>query len=446
MKKFYVLLISAVLFSVSSYAQTVAPFTNLAEYQEENLNLDISNLPELTKNSSNKAFYTEWMSPVSNWEDQGAFFQGPSFMRLHPDSGVVIVPSDGTEPFGNGFHLIGTVFQPTEPFYELQTGWLMNNYDSYKVDSIRMPYAYIRYTDSMDVAGSMVNIVDTAVVHFYTADQLDDWYMSATDDRFAIPKGENFSVDLLGPTDVLFTDTILLTKAAATDTVNGETIALGTLQFAVPAGINEISDNSQTATYDNTIGVSLVYKPMQPYEFGDTLASFDDNAQPQILLNNFGSVTYGNDGTGMPQESHFNNTFTSNRQVRYGQEFGPLKGYLATMAFFGWTRDFFFDADFLVTVEDPSGVASVKDNLGVTAYPNPAKMGQEIMVKIEENVAIENVTITMTDLLGNVISDNFAAVGPKEFSLATDRLAGGVYLINVKADNASSTIRVILAD
>ncbi len=445
MKKFYVLLISAVLLSVPSYAQTVSQFTNL-EYQEENLTVDVSNLPQITKSAGKAPIETSWLSPVSNWEDQGAFFQGASFMRLHPDSGVVIVPSDGGEPFGNAFHLVGTVFQPTEPFYELQSGWLMNRYDSYQVDSVRFPYAYIRYTDSMDVAGTMTNIVDTAIIHFYKADQLDDWYMSATDDRFAIPKGDNFSVELLGPTDVLFTDTVLLTKGAATDTVNGETIALGTIQFAIPDGIKDISDNSQTATYDNVVGVSLVYKPMQPYKFGDTLASFDDNAQPKILLNNFGSVTYGNDGTGMPQESSFNNTFVSNRQVRYGQDFGSIRGYLATMAFFGWTRDFFFDADFLVTVDNPSGVSAVKDNLGLSAYPNPAKMGQEIMVKIEENVAIENVSITMSDLLGNVISDEFTAVGPKEFSIATDRLAGGVYLINVKADNASSTIRVVLSN
>ena len=115
------------------------------------------------------------------------------------------------------------------------------------------------------------------------------------------------------------------------------------------------------------------------------------------------------------------------------------------MAFFGWTRDFFFDADFLVTVESPASVASLKDNLGLVAYPNPAKMGQEILVAVDENVALNNVEIIMTDLLGNVISSDYTVVGGNEFAIPTSGLAGGVYLISVTAENASSTIRVVVA-
>ena len=320
----------------------------------------------------------------------------------------------------------------------------MNHEDEYVLDSIRFPYSYIRFADSMIRDDSAAYIVDTAIVHFYTYEQLDDWFMSATDDRFVIPKVESFSAEILGPTDVFFIDTILLTRENATDSVYSDSISLGIMHITIPKEIKMISDNPEK-NYENCVGISVVFKPMQEYEDGDTLYSAISNLQPTALLNNFSLAAYINSSCSITQERYFNNSFITDKQVRYGQEFGPIYGYLVPMEFFGWENDMFIDFDFFVEAE-PGSVFSSSRNLGIKVYPNPSTMSQEIFVKIEENVAIENVTITMSDLLGNVVSDNFTAIGPKEFSLATNKLAGGVYLITVNADNASSTIRVVLAD
>jgi hypothetical protein len=442
MKKTYLFILLASMLSTAAIAQNITPkLDGLEGYHDET----IVQVPQKSDyQNKQKAIETSWLSPVSNWQNQGAFFQNPTYMRLFPDSGVFIIPDDGSAPISQPWHLVGTVFQPDEPFYELQTdGWLMNRFDRYDVDSVRFPYAYQRLTNQTMVNGVMTEIVDTAIVHYYQASNLDDWYMQNSENRFLLPNGNAFSVTELGPTDVTFTDTILLTADAATDTVFGEQISLGTIQLAIPDEVKSAGPNPR-AGFQNAVGVSLVYKPMQSYAFGDTLVSFNDNAQPVEQLNNFGTVYYVNQGGAMVQEQYFNNTFVSNRQVRYGQDFGSLKGYLATMAFMGWNNDLFFDADFLVSVDNPSSVPSVADDLGLKAYPNPAKMGEEIILKLDKNASINNVTITMVDLLGNVVAEEFVSLGNNEYSLTTDNLAGGVYLINVNADNSASTVRVII--
>lgn len=442
MKKSYVLILLATMLSTAVVAQNTTPkLEGLSGYHDKTM----VNVPVKSDyQNKQKAIETGWLSPVSNWESQGAFFQNPTYMRLFPDSSVFLVPEDGSAPFSHPWHLVGTVFQPDEPFYELQTeGWLMNRFDRYDVDSVRFPYAYQRITDETMVNGVMTEIVDTAIVHYYQAANLDDWYMQSSANRFAIPKGDAFSVNQLGPTDITFTDTVLLTADAATDTIFGETINLGIIQLSVPDNVKSAGPNPQ-AGYDNAVGVSVIYKPMQSYKFGDTLVSFNDNAQPVEQLNNFGTVYYANSGGAMVQEQFFNNSFVSNRQVRYGQDFGSIKGYLPTMAFMGWNSDLFFDADFLVSVDNPSSVPSINDDLGLKAYPNPAKMGEEIILKLDKNASVSDVTITMTDLLGNVIAEEFVSLGNNEYSLTTNNLAGGVYLINVNADNSASTVRVVI--
>ena len=444
MKRLIQLSLSLTVFFVVTNAQTVNPLSPSHSIDQE---------PIPITNSVNKTYrcYTEWLNPVQNWKDQGALFKAITLTQLYPDSFVVIINTDSSLSYHNT-HLLGTVFQPTEPFYELQSGWLMNDYDLYAVDSIRFPYAYLRYTDSMNIEGKMANIVDTAIIHFYKYEQLDDWYMSATDDRFAIPIGENFSVELLGPTDVLFTDTILLTKELATDTTDVKTLTLDTFQFAIPDGIKDIGDNS-SGIYENVVGVSVVYKPMQHYTKGDTLFSNINNIQPTKKLNNFGIASYNNDSTGLPQKRFFNNSFVSDKRVRYGQDSLGLRGYLPSMEFIGFEPDIFFNFDFLITAIDMNvdtigniGMDEASSTLRVKVYPNPSSTLRGINIKIEENVTLENISITLSDLLGNVISDEFTTVGPKEFSIATDKLAGGVYLVTVKTEEKSSTARIILSN
>ncbi len=445
MRKFYVLLAATLFFGLQVTAQNHAnPAKNLKGNVEDYIK--VGDYVKPAANVKNKALESSWLSPVSNWESQGAFFQGSSFLRLFPDSNVVIVPSDGGDAYHNAWNLIGNVFQPEEPLYELQSGgWLINRFDTYTVDSVRFPIGYFRNADSVDVNGTMTEVVDTLVLHYYQPEHFQIWTLTSTGERFVLPNGDAYDAKTVGPNDVNFTDTLLLDGTVATPVGDDGTFSPRLVQTAIPAEFNTAGPNPQK-NGSNVVGLSIVYKPGQSYNLGDTLVSFNENAENVKKLNNFGTITYFNDGGAMTQTEFLNNTFVTNRQVRYGQEFGSIKGYLPTFSFFGWQSDFFWDADYKVSVENPSSVSTLKDDLGLKAYPNPAAMGQEILVKLDKNVAIENVAIVMTDLLGNVVSSDFRSTGLNTFSLATDRLAGGVYLINVKAENSSSTIRVVLAD
>lgn len=445
MKKSYVLLlIVGILFagvqvSAQNYTQ---PATNL-ELKIDDQIYTINDYQKPTSNLKNKALETGWLSPVTNWQNKGAFFQSPSFLRMFPDTNLVQLFSNGTSGQTN-WHLFGTVFQPTDPFYELQVegGWLMNRYDEYTVDSIRFPYGYFREVDSAVINGVRSAVVDTVIVHYYQPEHLVTWTLNSTGERFCLPRNGSFDQNIVGPNHINFTDTLFLTSEAATPSNNEGQFTPGLVQLEIPAEFNQAGPNPQL-NGSNMVAVSIVYKPGQEYELGDTLVSFNDNVEPTKKFNNFGTLLYFNEGSAVTQTEHLNNSFVTNGQVRY-EAFGQFRGYLATLNFFGWASDFFWDADFKVTVDNPSSVPSIADDLGLKAYPNPAKMGDEIILKLEKNVSVNDVSITMVDLLGNVVANEFVSLGNNEYSLTTNNLAGGVYLINVNADNSASTVRVVI--
>ena len=99
-----------------------------------------------------------------------------------------------------------------------------------------------------------------------------------------------------------------------------------------------------------------------------------------------------------------------------------------------------------MTVENPSAVGSLDNKLGVSAYPNPAVSGSSVYISIEKAVAEGEVSIAVTDLLGNEINTEFASVGGNEFSVSTDGLSTGVYLIKVTANNESGTVRIVVSE
>ncbi len=403
-------------------------------------------------NQKNKAIESGWLSPVSMWEAQGAFWQQSSFMRLFQDSTVVINPADGSDAFHQPWHVMGTVFEPTEPFYKEQTStsWLMNRYDTYDVDSVRFIFGYFRDTDSMDINGTMTEIVDTVILHYYNASDLSRWYIGTVgnweDHVFTAPIGSDYNPASPGPSGNVWNDTILLTADAATPTNDQGQFTPRLLRLEVPSDVKTVTNNAQL-NGAHTVGLSLTYRTMQNYEFGDTLDNFDESIEVTNKLNTFGTIVYYNEGAEIQQDRYANNSFVTNRQVVAGDLFAnTFRGYLPTTASMGWQQDFFLDADFYVSVDNPAYVEKVENTLGLKAYPNPATSGQDIVVSVDENASVSDVTIVMTDLLGNVINNDFTAIGDNKYSVSSTGLANGVYLVNVKANNAAGTVRIVIAD
>ncbi|MFT4521540.1 MAG: hypothetical protein ACI8ZN_000477 [Bacteroidia bacterium] len=396
-----------------------------------------------------KANVNEWFSPRQLMSDYGATFSGPGFFPLFQDSSVFYVPSataQNQNPFSNGFNLYGTVFQPSDELYSLQTsdGASFDRFDRPICDSIYFPYSYIRQVDQIDVSGEMIDVVDTIYVHYYENKNLTTtWQFNNSEETFSMPITGNFSVKRLGPSDVTHIDTVLLMKAAATDSTLEESINLGGIALAVPSTVNKILSNS--ALNDaNVIGFSIVYKTMVPYSFGDTILSYNDNVVPSKKLNAFGTASYTNSGARVIQTDYNNNSFATNRQVRYGQkDLDPLVGYLPTLQSVGWGSDFYFDGAFHLVGDN--SVGDVQNELGVKVYPNPASKGTNLVVKAN-NVKGGTVSIALIDLVGNTVYNSGSMNYQAAYNVSTSALLPGIYFVSVSANGISSTQKVVITE
>jgi hypothetical protein len=91
--------------------------------------------------------------------------------------------------------------------------------------------------------------------------------------------------------------------------------------------------------------------------------------------------------------------------------------------------------------------ASINENsnvFGMGVYPNPANADANVSFSLNN---ASDVNITVTDLSGKVVYSNAlgnVAAGTTEVALNTASLSNGVYMINVAADNAVSTEKLII--
>ncbi len=416
------------------------------EYQEHNYPVKFSTEVGKTQALGKKAVESGWLSPTQLMEDYGATFAGPGYMPMFQDSSVFFVPSDqatSQTPFSSSWNLFGTVFQPNDPLYELQTtGWKFSRFTDYTCDSISFPYSYIRQVDQIMVDSVMVDVVDTVFVHFFENKNITTtWFFQNSDEVFSIPIVANYDPNRLGPNDITYVDTILLTAAAATDSMLEESINLASIASAIDAGVSHIgSDN--TNNEDNVIGVAISFKTMLPYSFGDTLLSYNDQIVPDKKFNVFGTVNYGNSGSRVIQTEFNNNSFVTNRQVRYGQSVGSIKGYLPTLQSIGWQRDFYFPASFHV-VGANVGVNEYAKVLGLKVYPNPANNGADLVISAE-NIKGNRVNLKMIDVVGNVVYSSVDQLTADTYHIPTATLLPGIYFVSLSADGVTATQKVVI--
>lgn len=97
-----------------------------------------------------------------------------------------------------------------------------------------------------------------------------------------------------------------------------------------------------------------------------------------------------------------------------------------------------------VVLNETNDLAENGNVFGMGVYPNPTNADANVSFSLN-NAA--DVNITITDLSGKVVYSNAVgnvAAGTTEVSLNTASLANGAYMINVAADNAVSTQKLII--
>jgi hypothetical protein len=390
-----------------------------------------------------------WLSQPALMQSKGGFWQNATFTRLFPDSFVNIVGTDGML-FQPAFHAIGSSFDPRDPLYVTQTidagGWQVGLHDSYNLDSIAFTYAYVRETRTIQGEEVETDLIDTLFVYYIGTNGMNQFrFNDVNNGGFGVPTGLN--VNTLSPLVFSYVDTILLDDMMATQfDREGTNLSTSAITIAIPENLRRV-DHLFNDFGSRPIGYSLVYKPGLKYSFGDTIINFSEDINLSTQFNDFGVVTYGNEGSNLSDGRYFNNTFVSNRQVRYGQLFGSIRGHLPIIANLGWQRDLYLASFFHVSENEDrkwGSVATVAQPLATRVYPNPVAAGGNVTVQLLEDVTLSEVNIKMVDILGNQISTKTTIMTDAAIEVSTENLAKGIYLIQVSFNNKSTTHRVFV--
>lgn len=163
---------------------------------QDKSDIDLHTYPVGNSNVDTNRFKWSYLSSdTSTWWD---FVRG--VRSIHEDNGndsllndvaiilypnkVVTIDSNGvdtTEVFKAGF-----VFSPSDPFYGFKE--TLPFVVSYFVDTIVLPYSYVRNVDSIQVNNSFIEVVDTLCLEFYMVDQLNLTFQHHPDDIYFTPE------------------------------------------------------------------------------------------------------------------------------------------------------------------------------------------------------------------------------------------------------------------
>jgi hypothetical protein len=91
---------------------------------------------------------------------------------------------------------------------------------------------------------------------------------------------------------------------------------------------------------------------------------------------------------------------------------------------------------------EPNSVKEISNLSSFALVPNPTN---NIVVIKGELLKAENVTITLTDVLGKVLVSEKALVKTNrvEHSINVSDYASGIYMVHIETNNAHSTLRLI---
>jgi len=92
---------------------------------------------------------------------------------------------------------------------------------------------------------------------------------------------------------------------------------------------------------------------------------------------------------------------------------------------------------FTIVVGEGSGVSDISNNYSI--FPNPAQN----FVTITSKVNIEDVTVTIYDILGNEISQTYILNG-NTLTIDLENLKGGMYFVKLLNNQQLTTLQFIV--
>ncbi|MBR9917879.1 T9SS type A sorting domain-containing protein [bacterium] len=394
-------------------------------------------------NNVNKQDYSNWKYPIDALQLVGTLNRYVSF--LFEDSTVVWVPdpsSGGTDYF-YPWHSVGATFDPTDVNLEVvDDGIRLDRWHSYTIDSVYMPYIYVRYTDSIDLGAGNVEVVDTLIFQFFNYNQLDfgGFTNSQTNQSEVYAKPASWNTTKLANNSSVYEVKIPLTSLDSTAPPTSTGWLSKLRYFPVPDVVIPQDANLQGR---RVCGFSITFKTMLPFEYGDTMEARDGSV-PAKRLNYFGHTMYLNEGTPLVQDEYYNNSWWVPSEIRYGESLN------------GWTNNIpgnaYFQNRYLyyaIHVKDATiGVEELNNDVAFAVYPNPVSRTQVLKLDYALRSA-QDVEIVLYDLMGNAVktvASGYQTAGEHLVDLDVSDLPAGVYVYSVRAGNASTSKKITITE
>lgn len=426
----------------------LAGFTTQANAQGEmkaegTLGAEIVNDAQLLSNQKMKANYSNWKFPVDAIEQLTSLDRFVNF--LFQDTTVQFVSADGTANF-NTWSSVGAAFTPNDENLELSDdNTKLSRYNEYTVDSLYFPYLYVRYVDSMDLEGTMTEVVDTLVLQFFKADNLESRSFTPSGSETELfMKPDNWTQSLLGSNNTAYEIKIPLRGEDSTTRPAADGWQSRARTFGLPTGFDIDSDAAtEELAFTNAVGFSMSFKTMLPYSFGDTIEA-RNGAAVTNRLNYFGHSMFINSSIEVKQTEYINNSWWVPPTIAYGEDQNGWENSVPGNAYFD---DRYVNYAFHITTST-LGTEELDNNVTFGVYPNPISSSETL--KADFNlVNATDVTIEIFDLLGNKVKEvanGFYAGGEHMVDVSITDLTPGMYIYSIKAGNSVASKKISITE
>jgi hypothetical protein len=289
-----------------------------------------------------------------------------------------------------------------------------------------------------------VEIADTLFVQYFNFQGLGFAGLVGAQNLFGYPNPTTYRASTLLNSSAIATDTILFRTGSGDSVDRFQGSLFPSFNGVVPPNFRSLSTNGAQVNA-NVVGFSLVFKTMVKPKLNDTFMNWND-PEHRSMINGYGVRSHYWENIAVVSETNYryNNTFWTPSVLRNGvrtsngwQSYYPTSIY-TTSTLLGYWID--------ITTENASVEALKEGVASLKVFPNPSTQGQEVAVNFEL-VDNASVTVELCDINGRVISTQPNSTmnrGQNEVRFATNDLAAGIYLVNVKSSVGSQTAKFIV--
>ena len=452
MKKFYTLA-SAVLFTAASFAQvgSKAPKTQLYK-----ATLDAKTKAFMqSKSASNKKVAAAGpfdidIDPIEQVMTQKGIDltsttpQDDIFITgLYQDSTVLFSSPSSARPINDIF--LGSVMDPKSLFLDASLEPIVSKIDSYTLDSLFILGSYIKKTPAVDTLYTWVVWGDTTNTTVFTkmlstnvwVAPISGWRKSLIGPKVTgATAAAGNKVKAAAPASNMRLIKYVLTNADSTYTagrIKVKSISTGTTPITIPAG--------------NVVSAFFTFVPGGTYTVSD--CSYNLGGSTPQNVNGFAAAIWSQASPALTSVNDYQSYQVDATSMTMGTTYDNKQRHAAYSATYN-NNILGIPMSAPVMYYSIQGVSSVGINelestgLAVLGQNVPNPYSSKSVVPYQLTKEASNVTLTVTDVMGRVISSEVAPSTTGKHSVSLGSYASGVYYYTLTVDGKSATKKMIV--